>query len=215
MRFGRPRSVISASRCRPSDRKADDLSSSGPEKLQRRRDEGGPGCGHVVDEQDPSGLRASIGRAKGVPCDGKPLASGQLRLRRRVPGADKCSSHRRAYAGREVHGQKLALVETPLPEPHRMERDRHNDVRRRPGGAQHSGSSHTSKVARDRGPALILERVYHGAGCSLELQGVEHAGRGARALSWTGRSGQIERPRRLRQGQRPGPGAQSGSARSA
>jgi len=132
-----------------------------------------------------------------------------------VPGPDECSSHRRADSGRDVHGQKLALVVAPLPEPDGVERNRYNDVGRRPRDAQRGRNGQTSQVAGDRGPALVLERVYHGAGRSLELQGVEHPCPGARTLWGAGRSGRIEGPGSPGQIERPGPGTQLAPARCA
>ena len=103
-----------------------------------------------------------------------------------------------------MHRQKLTLVEAPFPEPDGVERNRHNDVGPRNARTQGGGSGQAGQVACDRCPAAVLERVYHGARRSLELEGIEHPRFSARTFSRTGRLGH---------GERPGPGAQLGAAR--
>ncbi len=153
-----------------------------------------PGCGHVVDQEDPSGPRDPLGHAKSARCNGEALPSGQPCLRGRVPCPEERPSRRRAQGGRKMHRQKLALIEAPFPEPDGMERNRHNDVGRRHARTEGDRSGQAGQVARDRCPAPVLERVYRSTCRSPELERIEHPRVSARIFSRTGRLGHGERP---------------------
>ena len=142
--------------------------------------------------------------AKLIQIKSEALLPRQSCLRRRVSGSHECPPRRRADGVRKMHGQKLALVVTPFPESDCGERNGHDDVGRRHARAQCGRNGQAGQVRRDRGPALVLERVYHGARRSLELHGVEHFCFSARGFS---------RAVGLGQGESPGPGAQLARAR--
>jgi len=103
-----------------------------------------------------------------------------------------------------MHSEKLALIETSFPEPDFVERYRYHDIGWGHACADDGRNGQTRQVSRDGGPAPVLQRVYHGACHTLELQGIEQLQFGCCAFLRIGR---------FRQSERPGPGAQFTLAR--